>query len=63
VEIGIEITADSGPGILHELSGVMARYNGEPIPDLPARYATLATCKLGGKVRSCIPGTLRYLLG
>jgi energy-converting hydrogenase B subunit Q len=28
VEIGIEITADSGPGILHELSGVIARYNG-----------------------------------
>jgi len=28
VEIGIEITADSGPGILHELSGVIARFNG-----------------------------------
>jgi energy-converting hydrogenase B subunit Q len=28
VEIGIEITADSGPGILHELSGVIAHYNG-----------------------------------
>jgi energy-converting hydrogenase B subunit Q len=28
VEIGIEITADSGPGILHELSGVIAQYNG-----------------------------------
>ncbi len=28
MEIGIEITADSGPGILHELSGVIARYNG-----------------------------------
>ena len=28
MKIGIEITADSGPGILHELSGVIAHYNG-----------------------------------
>jgi energy-converting hydrogenase B subunit Q len=28
MKIGIDITADSGPGILHELSGVIARHNG-----------------------------------
>ncbi len=29
MKTGIEITADSGPGILHELTGVIARYNGD----------------------------------
>jgi len=29
MKIGIEIRADSGPGILHELTGVIARYSGD----------------------------------
>jgi energy-converting hydrogenase B subunit Q len=29
MKTGIEITADSGPGILHELTGVIARHNGD----------------------------------
>jgi energy-converting hydrogenase B subunit Q len=28
MKVGIEITADSGPGILHELTGVIARHSG-----------------------------------
>lgn len=63
MKIAIDITADSGPGILQELSTVIARYNGEPIPDLPARHATIGDMRTRRKSTFLYPWNLALFVG